>query len=55
MEQPHWFIHMDENWMWRWFITDVHGQPLAMSRTDFFHREDAVRNIEVARLALHGL
>jgi hypothetical protein len=55
MAQPNWFIHMDERWMWRWFITDPHGQPLAMSKTDFFRREDAVENLKVARLALNGL
>ncbi|MGN6123880.1 MAG: hypothetical protein ACTHOJ_13090 [Sphingomonas oligoaromativorans] len=54
MEQPHWFIRMDENWMWRWFIADANGQPLAVSRAEFFNREDAVRNLEVARLALNG-
>lgn len=36
MEQSLWFIHMDERWMWRWYITDVRGQPLAISKVDFF-------------------
>lgn len=46
MEQPNWFVHMDEGWMWRWFITDSRGQPLAVSKATFFHREtplEAVR------------
>lgn len=52
MEQSLWFIHMDERWMWRWYITDVRGQPLAISKVDFFRREDAVENLETARLAI---
>jgi hypothetical protein len=54
MEQPNWFIHMDEHWLWRWFITDAGGQPLAVSKTAFFNRGDAVRNLEVARMPFTG-
>ena len=54
MEQPDGFVHMDEHWMWRWFLTDDRGKLLAMSIMDFFRREDAIRNLEVARLALIG-
>lgn len=55
MEQPEWFIHMDERWMWRWFLTDGCGRTLAMSKKDFFHREDAVQNLDAARTAVIGL
>ena len=55
MEQPKWFVHMDERWMWRWLLTDGHGRMLAMSERDFFLREDAVQNLNAARMALIGL
>jgi len=52
--EPQWFVHMDERWMWRWYITDVHGKPFAISKTHFFHREEALKNLEAARMALSG-
>lgn len=55
MEQTQWFLHMDAGWMWRWFLTNDRGKPLAMSKKCFFHREDAVRNLEAARMAVIGL
>jgi hypothetical protein len=55
MEQPKWFVHMDERWMWRWLLTDGHGRMLAMSEGRFFLREDAVQNLNAARMALTGL
>jgi hypothetical protein len=55
MEQPKWFLHMDEDWMWRWFITNGFGQPLAVSRGAFFRREDALKNLRAARLAVMSL
>jgi hypothetical protein len=48
------FVHMDEQWMWRWYITDFHGHMFASSRTDFFWREDALRNLKAVRLTLSG-
>ena len=45
-----WFVHMDEDWMWRWFITDAAGSPLAVSERTFFRRQDAVANLEEARM-----
>jgi hypothetical protein len=53
--QTQWFLHMDAGWMWRWFLTNDRGKPLAMSKKCFFHREDAVRNLEAARMAVIGL
>lgn len=55
MEQTDWFLHMDDRWMWRWFLANSHGKPLAMSKKCFFRREDAVQNLEAARLAVIGL
>jgi hypothetical protein len=54
MEKLQWFIHMDDRWMWRWYITNANGKPFAISRTQFFFREDAMRNLEATRMALSG-
>jgi hypothetical protein len=54
MDQPQWFVHMDERWMWRWYITDAYGKPFAISKANFFRREDALRNLKAARVALSG-
>jgi hypothetical protein len=55
MEQPQWFLHMDRGWMWRWFLANDRGEPLAMSKKCFFRREDAIQNLEAARMAVIGL
>jgi len=55
MEQMQWSLHMDGDWMWRWFLTNDCGRPLAMSKSCFFHRGDAVRNRDTARMAVIGL
>lgn len=55
MEQPELFLHMDNRWMWRWYNAGNRGQPLAMSKNSFFTREEAVRNIEAAQMAVIGL
>ena len=55
MDQPQWFLHMDDRWMWRWFLANSRGQLLAMSRKCFFRREDAVLNLDAARMAVIGL
>lgn len=54
MERLQWFIHMDERWMWRWYIFQTNGKPFARSKNQFFLREDALRNLEAARMALSG-
>jgi hypothetical protein len=41
--------------MWRWFLTNRLGQPLAMSKKCFFLREDALMNLDAARMAVIGL
>ncbi|WP_419827126.1 hypothetical protein [Sphingomonas sp.] len=54
MEQPQWFLHMDERWMWRWFIANRRGQMLAVSKKCFFRREEAFQNLNAARSAVTG-
>jgi hypothetical protein len=46
------FIHMDDRWMWRWYLTDAKGTLVSMSPEQFFTREGALRNLEAVRLAL---
>lgn len=55
MEQLQWLLHMDERWMWRWFLTNDCGKTLAMSKTCFFRREDALENRDAARLVITGV
>lgn len=55
MVQPEWFVHMDQEWMWRWFVTNGCGHALAMSADRFFTREEAVQNLHAARMAVSGL
>jgi hypothetical protein len=54
MDQLQWYLHMDEGWMWRWYLTSARGEPYAISKAHFFRREDALRNLEAARMALSG-
>ncbi|WP_308515271.1 hypothetical protein [Sphingomonas flavescens] len=46
------FIHMDDRWMWRWYITDRRGALLSMSLGQFSTREEALRDLEAIRLAI---
>jgi|GEM_PF-3202140 len=55
MEQTEWFLHMDDRWMWRWFLTNGRGLTLAMSKEYFFFREDALKNPDAACMAVIGL
>ena len=50
--QTNWFLHLDPGWMWRWFLANDHGTPLAMSKECFFRREDAILNQETARMTI---
>lgn len=54
MDHLKWYLHMDEGWMWRWYITNSHGEPFAISEANFFRREDALRNLKGAQMALSG-
>ncbi|MBX8844442.1 MAG: hypothetical protein NDI74_05700 [Sphingomonas sp.] len=55
MVQHEWFLHMDRNWMWRWFLTNDRGQAFAMSKDGFFTRDEAVQNRDAARMVVIGL
>ena len=46
------FIHMNDRWMWRWYITDARGALVLMSSEQFSTREEALRNLEAIRLAI---
>ena len=35
------FLHMDDQWMWRFFFLDRFGQMMAMSTKAFFTRREA--------------
>ncbi|MCW2337398.1 hypothetical protein M2337_001631 [Sphingobium sp. B2D3A] len=45
-------FHMDQNYDWRWFITDQHGNLVLMSAHSFFNFEDAKRDYELACLLM---
>jgi len=41
-------LHMDENFMWRWYQIDDHGQTSFASSKFFFSREDCRRDYDAA-------
>lgn len=45
-------FHMDQDYMWRWYITDAHGQSCCMSAREFFHYEDARSDFDAVRTRL---
>jgi len=47
MASLHPIFHMDDAYLWRWYITDTHGQLLCMSDSFFFYVE-AQRDYERA-------
>lgn len=44
-----WFflVRMDNEWMWRWFVNDDYGKPIAMSYRGFWSEEEARENLEL--------
>ena len=40
------FIHLDHEYMWRWYEIDDHGQIACLSSKAFFSREDCRRDYE---------
>lgn len=44
-------FHMDQDYMWRWYLIDDYGNLVAISARSFFNFEDARRDAELA----HGL
>jgi hypothetical protein len=41
-------FHMDSDYMWRWFVTDAHGNLVCVSARWFFACEEARRNYDEA-------
>jgi len=42
-------IHMDRDYMWRWYITNSAGKTRCMSTRNFFNYEDARRDFDATR------
>jgi hypothetical protein len=45
MDDALFFLHMDADYLWRWYVTDATGKSVAVSRP-FFHlveAQDAMR------------
>jgi hypothetical protein len=44
-----WFflVRMDKEWMWRWFVNDDYGNPIAVSYQGFWSQEEAKANLEM--------
>ena len=40
-------FHMDDDYMWRWYRTNVTGDPVCMSTKSFFSLEDARLDYDV--------
>lgn len=43
------WLHMNDEYMWRWFCSDSQGTLIAISAQSFFHRADAVAALEMAQ------
>lgn len=46
------WLHMNDQYMWRWFCSEADGTLVAVSAGSFFELADAERAIEVARLGM---
>lgn len=43
------WLHMNDEYMWRWFCSDNSGAIQVMSARSFFRREEAVSAMNIAR------
>jgi hypothetical protein len=43
------WLHMNDEYMWRWFCTDDQGSLVAISAQSFFDLSNAERAMHVAR------
>lgn len=43
------WLHMNDEYMWRWFCSDSQGSLVAISAQSFFHRADAEAALEMAK------
>ncbi|VVT02803.1 conserved hypothetical protein [Sphingomonas sp. EC-HK361] len=48
-------FHMDTDYMWRWFVTDVYGNLVCISANAFFSFEDVRLDYDNARRAFMPL
>lgn len=55
MEPYDYWLHMDEDFMWRWFCSDRNGNLVSLSASSFFHRAEAERSMYRARFAGQAL
>ena len=46
------WLHMNDEYMWRWFCSDYQGSLIAISAQSFFHRADAEAALEIARRSI---
>lgn len=46
------FLHMDEEWMWRFYLLDSKGQVIVISHRAYFTREAAAAALREFRLNL---
>ena len=49
MEPFDYWLHMDADFMWRWYCFDRNGNPVSQSAKSFFHRQEAERALFRAR------
>lgn len=49
MTHPTFWLHMNDEYMWRWFCSDADGTLVAISARSFFHLADAERALKEAR------
>lgn len=46
------YLHMNSEYMWRWFGSDRVGNPVVISTRSFFEHADAVRDLERFRAGM---
>lgn len=46
------FLHMDDQWMWRFYVLSGAGEVLAISNRAYFTREEAENALSVFKASL---
>jgi hypothetical protein len=46
------FLHMDEEWMWRFYLLDKRGRVIVISHRAYFTRDEAGAALEEFRFSL---
>lgn len=49
MTHLHFWLHMNDEYMWRWYCSDPNGDLVAISAQSFFKLADAERAADAAR------